>query len=85
MSVSVREAGSPFWNATRFRLFAQAPFLKPFDRPETITVSSPAGSVRPGPGHDRMYVVDPIGKQLTRGLTENLRDDPLYLMPLAGE
>jgi hypothetical protein len=66
---------------TRFRLFAQAPFLTPFREPETIVVSSPAGSVGPGPGDDRMYVVDPIGKKLAYGLAENLRGDPLYLMP----
>lgn len=81
MSVSVRQTGSLFWNGTRFRLFAEAPFRKPFDKPETITVSSRAGSVGPCPGDDRIYVVDPIGKQLACGLAENLRGDPFYLMP----
>ena len=79
--MAVGGEGSRSANGTRFRLFAQAPFLKPFRKPETVIVSSPAGSVGPGPGDDRMYVVDPIGKQLAYGLAENLRGDPLYLMP----
>ena len=68
-------------DGTRFRLFAQAPFLKPFRQPETVTVSCPAGSVGPGPGDERMYVVDPVGKELAYGLAEGLRGDQLYLMP----
>ncbi|MEW9805361.1 hypothetical protein ABUE31_05100 [Mesorhizobium sp. ZMM04-5] len=44
-------------------------------------MSSPAGTVGPGPGDERMYVVDPIGKGFAYGLAENLRGDPLYLMP----
>lgn len=75
------EEGSAFRNGTRFRLFAQAPFLKAFRRPEIVLVSSPAGSVGPGPGDGRMYVVDPIGKAFAYGLAENVRGDPLYLMP----
>lgn len=66
---------------TRFRLFAQAPFLESFRQPETVIVSSPAGSVGAGPSDDRMYVVDPIGKALAYGLAENLRGDPFYLLP----
>jgi len=73
--------GSEFWNGTRFRLFAQAPFLDGFHQPEIVTVSSPAGSVGPGPADERMYVVDPIGKARAYGLAQNLRGDPLYLMP----
>ncbi|WP_198021774.1 hypothetical protein [Mesorhizobium sp. WSM3224] len=72
---------SVFENGTRFRLFAQAPILKAFHRPETVIVSSPAGSVGPGPGDDHMYVIDPIGKAFAYGLAQNLRGDPLYLMP----
>ncbi len=66
---------------TRFRLFAQAPFLKPFRDPETVIVSSPAGSVGPGPSDERMYVIDPVGKDLAYGLAEDFYGDPLYLMP----
>ena len=68
-------------NGTRFRLFAQAPFLMPFRKPETVVVSSSAGTIGPGPGDDRMYVVDPIGKPLAYGLVKNLRGDQLYLLP----
>ena len=37
-------------------------------QPETVFVSSPAGSVGPGPADERMYVIDPIGKRLAYGL-----------------
>ncbi|WP_274628243.1 hypothetical protein [Arvimicrobium flavum] len=66
---------------TRFRLYAQAPFLEPFHEPETVIVSSPAGSVGPGPADDRMYVVDPIGKPFAYGAAEDLRGSFAYLMP----
>ncbi|MBA3446357.1 MAG: hypothetical protein H0T56_01880 [Pseudaminobacter sp.] len=66
---------------TRFRLFAQPPFLKPSREPETVWVSSPAGSVGPGPADDRMYVVDPIGKRVAYGLAENLFGAAAYLLP----
>ncbi|MBX3581124.1 MAG: hypothetical protein KF810_04415 [Rhizobiaceae bacterium] len=79
--MAVGGEGTVFQDGTRFRLFAQAPFLKPFRKPETVFVSSPAGSVGPGPGDYRMYVVDPIGKQLAYGLAEDFRGDPIYLMP----
>lgn len=79
--MAVGGARSETGNGTRFRLFAQAPFLKPFGQPETVVVSSLAGSVGPGPGDERMYVVDPVGKDLAYGLAENLRGDPLYLLP----
>ncbi|SFK33011.1 hypothetical protein SAMN04488498_10541 [Mesorhizobium albiziae] len=70
-----REAG------TRFRLFAQPPFLKPFREPETVWVSSPAGSVGPGPADDRMYVVDPIGKRAAYGLSEDRFGNAAYVLP----
>ena len=40
----------------------QPAFLDGFHEPETVVVSSPAGSLGPGPSDDRMYVVDAIGK-----------------------
>jgi hypothetical protein len=46
----------------RFRLFAQSPTLAGFREPETVWVSSPAGSLRPGPADERMQVVDAIDK-----------------------
>jgi len=47
---------------TRVRLFAQSHYLQAFREPETVWLSPPAGSVGPGPSDDRMYAVDPIGK-----------------------
>ena len=52
---------------TRFRLFPQLPSLDQQDEPETIWVSSPAGSVLPGPADHRMYVIDPVGKERAYG------------------
>jgi len=66
---------------TRFRLFAQAPFLPPFDEPETVWVSPPAGTVGPGPADGRMYVIDPIGKSLPYGETDGDSGNRAYLMP----
>lgn len=66
---------------TRFRLFAQAPFLSRFQEPETVWVSSPAGAVSPGPADDRMYVIDPIGKRSPYGLAEDFRGNAAYLLP----
>ncbi len=48
---------------TRFRLFAQAPVLTAFAVPETVWVSSPAGTLGPGPSDHRMYALSPIGKE----------------------
>jgi hypothetical protein len=47
---------------TKVRLFPQAPFLAGYDEPEIVWLSPPAGTVRPGPADDRMYVVDAIDK-----------------------
>ncbi len=51
----------------RFRVFPQAPFLEPGRAPETIIVSPPAGSIGPGPSDQRMYVIDPVGKEQPYG------------------
>ncbi len=48
---------------TRFRLFAQSPVLDDFREPEIVCVSSPAGSLGPGPSDDRMYALSPIDKK----------------------
>ncbi len=47
---------------TRVRLFGQSHYIDGFEEPEVVWLSPPAGSVGPGPADDRMYVVDPIGK-----------------------
>ncbi|MEL6566028.1 MAG: hypothetical protein AAFQ59_16425 [Pseudomonadota bacterium] len=52
---------------TRFRLFPQLPTLDQQQAPETVWVSSPAGSVMPGPSDHRMYVIDPVGKERPYG------------------
>lgn len=48
---------------TRFRLFPQSPVLADFREPETVWVSSPAGSLGPGPSDLRMYAITPIDKE----------------------
>jgi hypothetical protein len=45
------------------RLFAQSHYLQAFQEPETVWLAPPAGSVGPGPSDDRIYVVDPVGKE----------------------
>ncbi|MEL6450002.1 MAG: hypothetical protein AAFQ19_01995 [Pseudomonadota bacterium] len=52
---------------TRFLLFPQLPALDQQEEPETIWVSSPAGTVLPGPADHRMYVIDPVGKERAYG------------------
>jgi hypothetical protein len=47
---------------TRFRLYPQPPVLAAVQGPETVWVSPAAGSIKPGPSDDRMYVIDAIGK-----------------------
>ena len=54
-------------SGTRFRLFAQSPVLEAFAEPETVWVSSPAGTVAPGPSDTRMYAVAPIDKKPYEG------------------
>jgi hypothetical protein len=71
---------------TRFRLFLQAPYGSAEQEPETVWVSSPAGSVGPGPADPRMYVIDPIGKQRPYGLARGHYGTPfLYLPPWDGQ
>lgn len=66
---------------TRFRLFPQPPFLETFAEPETVIVSSPQGSVGPGPADHRMYAVDPIGKQLAYGPKKDGRGSGTVFLP----
>ncbi|MEU4624648.1 hypothetical protein AB0G04_32335 [Actinoplanes sp. NPDC023801] len=54
---------------TRFRIFPQPRFLRKADGsgplfagPETVTVSVEPSAMQAGPGDDRMFVVDAIGK-----------------------
>jgi hypothetical protein len=48
---------------TRFRLYAQSPVLDDFQAPEVVYVSSPVGSLGPGPSDERMYALSPIDKK----------------------
>ena len=72
-------------SGTRFRLFPQPSFLDSFERAETVWVSSPPGSLGPGPSDDRMYVVDPVGKPMPYGIIPGPRGPAgLYLPPWNG-
>lgn len=71
---------------TRFKLFPQPPFLEEYGEPEIIEVSSPAGSLGPGPSDHRMFVVDPVAKTHSYGIHQNARGEPyLYLPPWDGD
>lgn len=61
MSFSLNQTYSA--SGTRFRIHAQSPILEDFVEPETIYVSSLAGSLGPGPCDARMYVVQPKDKK----------------------
>ncbi|HWS35293.1 MAG TPA: hypothetical protein VN408_21470 [Actinoplanes sp.] len=54
---------------TRFRIFPQPRFLRRddgsgplFPEPEVVVVSVEPTAMRPGPGDDRMFVADAVGK-----------------------
>ncbi|MFD2740548.1 hypothetical protein ACFSUD_13250 [Sulfitobacter aestuarii] len=53
---------------TRFKLFPQPGFLRDFAEPEVVMVSSPPGSLMPGPADARMYAIFPIGKSAPYGI-----------------
>lgn len=73
-------------SGTRFRLFPQAPYVMPFNEPETVWVSPPAGTVGPGPSDDRMYVIEPLGKTRPYGTTVRRRGSSIpYFPPWDGE
>jgi hypothetical protein len=61
---------------TRFRLYPQLPGLTRQGHPETIWTSPPAGSVGKGPSDERMYVVDPLGKEMPYGYYQ--RDGEIF-------
>ncbi|MCY6382850.1 hypothetical protein [Hoeflea prorocentri] len=66
---------------TRFRLFPQPRFLDDFEEPETVYVSSPAGSLEPGPADERMYTIFPVGKPSPYGINPNPGEASDVLMP----
>lgn len=72
-------------SGTKFKLFPQPSYLDSFERAETVWVSSPPGSLGPGPSDDRMYVVDPIGKPRPYGILPGPRGSTdLYMPPWRG-
>ncbi|WP_299678747.1 hypothetical protein [uncultured Roseobacter sp.] len=59
---------------TRFKLFPQPQFLDEFEEPEIVEVSSPPGSLGPGPQDARMYTIFPIGKPQPYGISPDGSD-----------
>lgn len=59
---------------TRFKLFPQPGFLDSFADPEVVTVSSPRGSLAPGPSDNRMYTIFPVGKLQPYGISPDGSD-----------
>ena len=68
-------------SGTRFRLFPQTPNADDDVEPEIVYVSSPVGSLGPGPSDERMYTVYPEGKQTHYGAYTNEEGDPLMFLP----
>ena len=69
----------------RFRLFPKPPYVHPEWPPETISVSSPPGSIGPGPADDRMRLINPIDKRYPYGVNPGPLGTPrLDLPPFRG-
>jgi hypothetical protein len=72
-------------SGTRFRIYPQWPFLASAQAPETVWVSSPAGTLGPGPSDERMHVIEPLGKRAPYGAGFTAYGTPyLYLPPWRG-
>lgn len=77
-------AFDPLASGTRFRLFPQPPFGSPI-RTETVWVSSPAGSIGPGPSDERMFVIEPAAEKRPYGISYGPYGSPyVYLPPWDG-
>jgi len=69
----------------RFRLFPKPPYVHPEWPPETISVSSPPGSIGPGPSDERMRLINPIDKRFAYGVNPGPLGTPgLALPPFRG-
>lgn len=66
---------------TRFRLYPETPFAGSIQEPETVSVSSPAGSVGPGPSDARIYVIDPVGDKPPYGINAGPYGTPYAYFP----
>ena len=76
----------PEAGGTRFLLYPQPPIINPDRPPEAVYVSSPAGSLRPGPADHRMYTINPVGKWPPYGMQIDRRGEPyMYLPPWDGD
>jgi hypothetical protein len=73
--------GDARYGRTRFRLFPQAPYLHPDRPPETVSVSSPPGTIGPGPSDNRLFVTTPIGKPHPYGLATGPYGTPYLNLP----
>jgi len=62
---------------TRFLVYPQVPHLSGYGTPEAVWISSPPGTIHPGPEDHRMYVRDPV-------FDKEPYDYP-YLPPFVGE
>jgi hypothetical protein len=70
---------------TLFRLFPQTPTDENSMPAEIIEVSSPVGSLGPGPSDDRMYVIFPVDKPREYGMHQDDNGYPyVYLPPWDG-
>jgi hypothetical protein len=56
-------------SGTRFRIYPQPAYPGSGEEPETVWVSSPAGSLGPGPSDERMYVIDPLTEKAPYGIS----------------
>ena len=73
-------------SGTRFKLYPQPGFLENFGEPETVHISSPAGSIGPGPSDQRIYTVYPVGKPTPYGIDPSPQQRPnISLPPWRGE
>jgi hypothetical protein len=73
-------------SGTRFKLYPQPGFLENFGEPETVHISSPAGSIGPGPSDQRIYTVYPVGKPVPYGIDPSPQQRPsISLPPWRGE
>jgi hypothetical protein len=65
----------------RFRLFPKPPYAHPEWPPETISVSSPLGSIGPGPSDERMRLIFPIEKRYAYGVNAGPLGTPKLDLP----
>ena len=65
----------------RFRLFPKPPYVHPEWPPETISVSSPPGTIGPGPADDRMRSDLPTDKRYSYGVNPGPLGTPRLDLP----